>query len=127
MARTHDFAFDPRERLLRRINKGDVNGVMSLKPSALKLQVSVSRTKHDDGPVTPNGDKNGLAEIMAGDAVALSYGSVIIVCVDEPSHHDDRHAVMAMVAPPGAPVAPESLSALRALLASKMRVVKAPT
>lgn len=122
----HDLAFDPTERLLRRINKGDVSGGQRLKPSALKLQVSISRTKHDDGPVAPERDKNGLAEITAGEAVAIFHSTVTVVCVDEPSHRDDRHAVIALIARPGDVVAPESVARIRQQLAQTMRVVVPP-
>lgn len=126
MSRPIDLSFGVGERLWRRIETGHVSDT-SVKPNAIRLQVSVTREKYGTRELVCQGKFNGIAETTAGDVAGLSQGQLQIVCVDEPVMDNEAHALIAMVLAPGIPEELGAVNILRALVARKFQIVLKPT
>ena len=125
--RKHDVSFSASEKLWRRIELDEVvKKDNKVKPSSLRLQVSVVRERYGNKDGVCDARRNGIAEIGAKDAADISCGAVKLICVDDPSQADDGHALIAFVSHPGDEVSPNELEATRKMLATKLNIVLAP-
>jgi hypothetical protein len=127
MPRPIDVQFDASEKLWRRVEFKDVDAQGGLKPSALRLQVSVVRERHGDIASVTHDKWNGVYEITAISVVAVNGNVIAVSCVDDPMNDQAGHALLAFHCTPGKPVRPEDVQTRRALLASSFVKRKAPT
>jgi hypothetical protein len=127
MLRQVDVQFDANEKLWRRVEAKAVFADGRLKPSALRLQVSVIRERHGDVNTVPRGKWNGVFEIAAQQVVAGSGSIVAVSCVDDPNDEEPGHALLAFNCAPGAAVSGEDIEARRVILANNFVVVQPPT
>lgn len=128
MKREVDPSFSAAERLWRRIEVGHVrkDDPKLCKPSAFRLQVSISRERHGDQAKVCSGKFNGIAEATAETVCAITLGDSYVVCVDEPMPDDPGHALVALVLDPDARVPQDVVAAVRESFAKAFRVVVAP-
>ena len=126
MPRKIDINFDPDEKLWRQVSREQLDpSGLHVKPNALRVQISVSRQRY--GKPTPGPSPfNGVAEILVRDASGVAAKAAYSVCVDFPTHTNDGHATIAIVAPPGTPTDWADLLAVRAELAARMQVIVEP-
>jgi hypothetical protein len=125
--REHDLTFGPREKLWRRVCKGDLRGGAALKGNKLRLQISVIREKHGAIDSVPQGDRTGVAEVEALQAAEVSKLPIRVECVDDPMPTEDGHALIALVAKPGEETSQDMINATREILAGYFSVRIAPT
>lgn len=133
MAREHDVTFATEECLWRRVERGDVKGAL-VKPSRLRLQISIIRERHGTREQVPYKKWNGIAEAHANAVAAVCAGNLRVVCVDEPMRtcRDDGvsldgHAVIAIVTTPGDETSVEEMNAARASIAATFTIIQTPT
>jgi hypothetical protein len=98
-----------------------------LKPGSLRLQVSVVRERHGLQASVTEGKFNGVYVLTAQQAVDASAGAVQVVCVDEPELEQPGHALVALVAAPGAKVPEDAVGLVRSNLAQVFTCVTPPT
>lgn len=101
--------FDAGERLLRRVKKSDIGkkrddpNERGVKPSSLRLQISVFResmTTLEDVKAS-DAQRDGVAAITAGQVIGRVLGSVRAVCAHEPNKNGPcgpAHSLVAVVA-----------------------------
>lgn len=119
--------FDQDEALWRRIDASGVRGSDNqVKPSSLRLQISVVRARYGKLEDAPLGKFNGVAEATAGAVASVAHGDVRIVCVDEPREDAPGHALIALVVEPGKNAPQDALNAARQGVALKMKMVIDP-
>src|SRR5690348_4905294 len=98
MTRPVDIDFGAREKLWRRIEKKQIKtSDGKLKPSSLRLQVSVVRQKHGTQDSVTDDKYNGVAEIEAGNSHGLKLDELETVVVDEPLNDIPGHTLIAIV------------------------------
>lgn len=122
-----DPSFNADEKLWRGIEKSSVNAQGNVKPNALRLQVSVVREKHGEQRTVTHDKWNGIAEAKVTTVSGLRREALSFVCVDDAQRDEPGHALIAMVAQPGAAVGQDAINGLRAELALSLQVVLVPT
>jgi hypothetical protein len=127
MPRQVDVQFDANERLWRRVEAKAVFSDGRLKPSALRLQVSVVRERHGDLKSVPHGKWNGVYEVTAQNVVASESSVITVACVDDPNDQEPGHALLAFNCIPGVVVCGEDVETRRVILANNFTVLQAPT
>jgi hypothetical protein len=125
--RNSDLAFGVAEALWRRVELKDIDGTGAVKPNKLRLQISVVRERYGERDHATWEKWNGVAEASAGVVAAVVQENIKVACVDEPDEMNPGHALIAMIVQPGDPAPEEMVNAARVILASKMKVVVAPT
>jgi hypothetical protein len=126
MPRSVDVQFDANEKLWRRVEAKSVFADGRLKPSALRLQVSVVRERHGDVNSVRHGKWNGVYEVTAQNVVAGDDSIIDVSCVDDPNEQEPGHALLAFNCVPGAVVNGEEVEARRVILANNFTVLQAP-
>lgn len=133
--RAVDIRFAPDEKLWRAINKGYVSKTdKGIKPSQLRLQISVARSGKGSGsmdsakPPGAPANFNGVAEVTAERVRSASTELVRVACIDEPTREQPEHALVAVFtdADPSA-VNDEHWTAVRDSIAHLMTIVRYPT
>ena len=127
MPRPVDVQFAANEKLWRRVAAKAVFADGRLKPSALRLQVSVVRERHGEVSTVPRGKWNGVYETTAQNVVAGDGSIIAVSCVDDPNDEEPGHALLAFNCDPGAAVRDEEIEARRAILAGKFFVLQSPS
>ena len=128
--RLPQIAFGATELLYRRVERGQVTRRGEVRPTALRLQVSVARAAYGTSAsaiLNAPARFNGVAAIEAGVARSVRAGDVRAVCVDEPLDDNPAHSLIALVtdAEPTTPM-DDDINAARVALAANMRVVIVP-
>ena len=124
-------AFETGERLYRTVASDQVLRTGKVKPSALRPQFSVQRSRYVGEPehVQLRGKFNGVAGISV-DALREIRGEVLAVhCIYEPSKEDEAHSLIALSTdvPFGSDGIEQDFERVRAAIASAMNVAKSPS
>jgi hypothetical protein len=127
MRRSVDVQFDSSEKLWRGVELKGVHPDGSLKPSALRLQVSVVRERHGQAEAVRRGKFNGVYEVTAARAVASGGNAVAVTCIDDPLDEQPGHALLAFSCHPGETITEQDIAARRQELANGFVQLIRPT
>jgi hypothetical protein len=125
MARQPDIAFSVEEKLWRQIGPDGIDRTGKVRPNALRVQISVTRERHGQALPGPS-PYTGIAEIIVGQAVAVTHNAARVVCVDLPTNGNSGHTTLAIVATPGVIATWDDVLGVRAKLAGLMTIVRQP-
>jgi hypothetical protein len=123
------FAMD--EKLWRRFRASDANGSkgakVALKPTSLRMQLSVNRESLGTLNSVADAERTGVAQAEACAVARVHQPPLRCVCVHEPMRDNPAHTLIAMVAEPGAARCDIQVNDLRFDLASCFQIVLQPT
>lgn len=131
MSEKCDPFFATSEKLWRRFKASDANGPtggkVGLKPTSLRMQLSVNREKLGSADSVADADRTGVAEAEAFAVANVIQPSLRCVCVHEPIRDNPSHTLIAMVAEPGTQRCEIQLKDLRFDLASCFQIIVQPS
>lgn len=132
MVRPHELRFAATEVLFRQVAHYQIRN-NCIKPSALRLQISVARSKYESATEVQERARrkaplyDGVMQIDVQQIRQCGHGHVQVSCIDDPTEQIPSHALIAMwtEASPDHTI-DEDLEYVRVLLAREMRLKLPP-